>query len=276
MSLESSLEIQGYRLSARICPDQCLAVEHLPSRTNADAQILFCGGFHSTMQGNKAEAVMAHCRNRCLACTRFDYRGHGASDGDAVDLTLVDWLDDALTVIDSLVEAVPVIVIGSSMGAWLAVHLAIRRPQRVAGLLLVAAAPDFLQDRLEEALDDSGRELLASGGVARLPGTDDAATASPGWPVTRALIDSGRALSVLHGTVAAAITCPVRCLHGSDDDTASWQRAVELLNRTRSDDATLTLIRGGDHRLSNEQDLGRLRALIDELQAANVRRQHPD
>lgn len=246
-----------------LAPPPGIAVERLaPTRADA-AEVLFCGGFHSSMHGNKARAVAAFCAARGHGCTRFDYRGHGASAGDAERLTLADWLDDALGVLDAIPARAPVLVVGSSMGAWLAVHLAARRPGRVGALALVAAAPDFLNDALAEHLDESGRTRLARGLVARLPTPEDPA----GYPITRALLDSGRALALLteDANAAASVRCPVRLQHGSADDVAPWRRAAALLERLGSADATLELVRGGDHRLSTPTDLERLARTLDEL-----------
>ena len=273
-----------------------IALEHLPaaSAEHADGDaaggavgVLFCGGFHSTMQGDKARAVARFCAAAGIACTRFDYRGHGASEGDARRLTLLDWLDDTLTVIDHLARERPstspasgtasfptsgtgpgaspsLVVVGSSMGAWLAVQAASRRPGRVRALLLVAAAPDFLQDTLPERLDAAARARLAAGLDVTLASPYDEA----GWPVTPALIESGRTLSLLTGDTAREVRCAVRMLHGDRDDTAPLSRAQALFSRLGSDDATLTVLKGGDHRLSTPASL----ALLDTALAGLLRR----
>lgn len=245
-----------------------LAILRQPGNDDSPAaQVLFCGGFHSSMRGNKASDIAAHCERRGVAFTRFDYRGHGESGGNADTLTLHDWLDDALCVVDSLDAARPLVVVGSSMGAWIAVHVAARRVGSVAGLLLVASAPDFLQDRLETMLDAGSRRRLAREGITRLPGTAKPASDRPDWPVTLPLIESGRALAVLTGDVPCSVRCPVRMLHGSADATAPWQSAATLLSRFGSEDAELALIKGGDHRLSGERDLERQRKTLDALLA---------
>ena len=258
-----SAEPRPARLPAGAAGTSTIAVERLaPTRPGA-AHVLFCGGFHSSMRGDKARAVATHCAARGVGCTRFDYRGHGESDGDARALTLADWLDDALAVLDDVPDDAPLVVVGSSMGAWLAVHLAARRAARVRGLLLIAAAPDFLQHALLERLGTEGRARLERGGTARLATDED----PDGWPVTRALIDSGRRLALLDDErrTAEAVRCPVRMLHGTADDTAPWTGAAALLERLGGADATLTLVRGGDHRLSSPAELARLDATLGEL-----------
>jgi len=246
--------------------DTELAVVHRAATSRGAAHVLFCGGFHSSMRGDKARAIEAFCVERGHACTRFDYRGHGESGGDPERLTLADWLDDALRVVDHVTRGSrPLIVVGSSMGAWLAVHVALRRPGRVAALALVAAAPDFLHERVPEALDARARARLDEGLVARLATPENPS----GYPVTRELIDSGRALALLTTDAARALDCPVRLLHGTADDVAPWQLAAALLEGVGSDDATLELVRGGDHRLSSPRDLVRLARILEELCSAD-------
>jgi len=221
--------------------------------------ILFCSGFHSSMQGDKARAVETWCVARGLSCTRFDYRGHGESGGDPETLTLLDWLEDALCVVDQVCDPAPLVVIGSSMGAWLAVHIALRRPARVGALLLIAAAPDFLQAHLPASLDADARARYDRDETVRLPTPEDA----EGYPVSRALVASGHDLALLSGDAAADLRCPVRCLHGTADDVAPWSRAIALLDRLGSEDATLELIKGADHRLSTPEALRHLERTFD-------------
>lgn len=238
-------------------------VELAPARPDAP-RLLFLGGFHSTMDGEKARALEALAARRGWGSTRFDYRGHGASTGDAAALTLADWLDDSLAVLDA--GAGPVILVGSSMGAWLAVLACLERPERVAALALVAAAPDFLQDTLPARLGPRGRSRLAGGGRARLATEHD----GEGWPVSEALLKSGRALALQGSARAEAVRCPLRMLHGSVDTVAPWPRAARLFERFGSDDAVFELVAGGDHRLSDARALARLERALDDL-AATVR-----
>lgn len=235
--------------------------ERSASRPDAP-HLLFLGGFHSSMQGEKARAVDALCARRGWGCTRFDYRGHGLSDGEAITLTLHDWLEDTLAVLDEGAGAR--VLVGSSMGAWLAVLSCLRRPSRVAALALVAAAPDFIQDVLPARLGPGGRARLARGETARLPTPEDPA----GWPVTPALVASGRALALLAGEAARAVRCPARLLHGSADTVAPWRRAARLAERLGGEDVSFELIKGGDHRLSDARALARLEHRLDELVAA--------
>ena len=249
------------RLALRPDAAPAIAVERIEGGGRGDVGVLFCGGFHSSMHGIKALAIEACCARLGLGCTRFDYRGHGESGGEAADFTLLDWLDDALAVVDALDAAEPLVVVGSSMGAWLAVHLARRRPGRVRSLLLLAAAPDFLDERLLASLGDEARARLAAGEVVRLATPEDAA----GYPLTRALIESGRHLALLAGDSPGTLHCPLAMLHGTADEVAPWERAFRLLERVGGAEATLELVKGAGHRLSGPAELARLSSLLERL-----------
>ena len=211
------------------------------------------------MDGAKALALEQYCRRTGRACVRFDYSGHGESGGVFEDCTLTDWIGDALCVLDSVTQA-PQVVVGSSMGGWVMLTLALRRAKRVAGLVGVAAAPDFTEDLLPDALDDEAHRQLRETGVWRPSGLDGEETA-----VTQAFLESGRAHVVLKDAIP--IRVPVRLLHGTDDLTVPWQRSLRLLERLESADVTLTLLKDGAHRLSEPPELEVLVRTLDALLA---------
>jgi len=225
-------------------------------------QVLFCSGFHSSMRGTKCEALSTHALENDYLLTRFDYRGHGESDGEAIDCTLKDWLNDTLAVIDTLKG--PIIIVGSSMGAWLATRAALLRPERISGLLLIAAAPDFVSELIEPELDHQQRWQLETGEVVFLPSDYD----EPPRPITQALIDSGRELNLLDSDELNALTIPVRMVHGTGDKDVPWQFSQRLMEGLGGN-ARLTLLHQKDHRLSDDESLGvikrELSELIDEL-----------
>lgn len=222
---------------------------------------MFCGGFHSNMLGTKASFLADFCKARQWSYTRFDYRGHGESDGSPQDLTLRDWLDDTLSVLDSLDG--PVLLVGSSMGGWLATLAALRRPQKVTGLVLLAAAPDFLQELVAPRLGPAEAWELQQDKVVLLANAYD----DP-HPITQALLDSGRELALLDAPALpdqptlANLSCPVRLLHGTHDTDVPYELSVRLMSAIRHDDARLTLLHRADHRLSDERSL---RMLANEL-----------
>jgi pimeloyl-ACP methyl ester carboxylesterase len=188
---------------------------------------------------------------------RFDYTGHGQSSGDFLDGTLGAWAGDALAAFDALTEG-PQILVGSSMGGWIMLILARARPERVAGLVGIAAAPDFSQDLWLE-LSEEDRNTVEREGVLMLDEGDGA------LPITKAFFEDGRKHMMLRGPLA--ISCPVRLLQGMCDTAVAWPTAVTIADRLTGDDVVISFIKDGDHRLSRDQDLARLTATIDELLA---------
>jgi len=225
--------------------------------------VLFCGGYTSDMTGTKASALARYCRSQGRAYTRFDYRGHGASAGRFADGTIGSWTGDALTVVDRVTEG-PLIVVGSSMGGWIMLLLALARPARVQALVGIAAAPDFSEDLLARASAAERRQLAEQGYWLQPSAYGDAP-----YPVTRSLIEDGRQHLVLRGPIP--ITCPVHLLHGQRDPDVLWQIALRLAECLESDDVTIELIKAGDHRLSRESDLARITAAIERLAAGVTR-----
>ena len=227
-----------------------LAFHHL---LGAAPGLLFCGGYTSDMSGTKALALESHCRARGRAFTRFDYRGHGASSGRFADGTVGAWCADALAIVDR-VTAGPLIVAGSSMGGWIMLLLALARPERIHGLVGIAAAPDFSEDLLWPRATPEQRRALAAQRFWLQP----SAYGAP-YPVTGALPGHVRA--------ALPLRCPVHLLHGQRDPDVPWQTALRLAECLESDDVTIELIKAGDHRLSTEGDLARITAAIEPLAA---------
>ena len=220
--------------------------------------ILFLPGFRSDMQGNKARALSPHCRQQGRTCTRFDYFGHGASSGDFRAGTIGQWRSDALAVLDRLTQG-PQILVGSSMGCWIALLVALARPDRIAGLVGIAGAPDFTEDLVWAKLDEGQRRRLKEEGEV----TYDSAYEDNPVPFTRALIEEGRNHLLLRSPIA--LSCPVRLLHGMADPDVPYQTSLKLVERLAGAEVTLELIADGDHRLSRESDLARILAAVDEL-----------
>lgn len=227
-------------------------------REGGGPELLFLGGFRSDMTGTKAAALDGFAAATERAYTRFDYRGHGASSGKFEDLTVGDWIADALAVLDQATQG-PLILIGSSMGAWIAIHAALARPERVAGLLTIAAAPDFTEDLIWARLTETQRERMRKDGRLLRP-SDYAAEPDV---LTLRLVEEGRGHLVLRAPIP--IACPVRLLHGTADADVPWQRSLALLERLESHDARLLLIKNGDHRLSEPSQIEAMLAAVAEL-----------
>jgi dienelactone hydrolase len=219
--------------------------------------VVFLPGFKSDMTGDKATALAAFCAASGQAMLRFDYSGHGASEGAFTDGTIGCWAADALAVIDALTQG-PLILVGSSMGGWIALLTALARPARVAGLIGIAAAPDFTQRLMLPRLTDTQRAELDQHGVTYRP-----SQYGPPMPLTRALIQDGARHLVLTGPIP--VTCPVRLLHGQADPDVPWQLALESAEKLASQDVRVTLVKDGDHRLSRPSDLALLCRTLAEL-----------
>jgi pimeloyl-ACP methyl ester carboxylesterase len=215
--------------------------------------LVFLPGYMSDMEGSKAAALDAWAARGGRAMLRFDYAGCGASPGDFEAQTLAGWRDDALAVIDALAEG-PVVLVGSSMGGWLMLLAALARPDRVVGLVGIAAAPDFTA----WGFTDAQKSELCERGMLEEPSPYGAP-----YVTTRAFWESGEALRLLDAPVP--IDCPVRLLHGLADRDVSWRVSLELMERLRSADVQTILIKDGDHRLSREPDIALLIATLETL-----------
>lgn len=222
--------------------------------------VLFLTGYASDMTGQKAVRLEEHCRARGQAFVRFDYQGHGASSGAFVDGTIGGWVEDAIFVLDHLTEG-PQVLVGSSLGGWLMLLAARARPERIAGLIGIAAAPDFTEDMLAPALSPSEKETLARGGIVLLTNPYDPEPT----PVTPRIIEDGRNHLVLRAPIP--LSCPIRLIHGLEDIDVPWRTSLRLAERLESPDVEITLVKGGGHRLSEPADLDRLCQTLDRLLA---------
>jgi len=217
--------------------------------------IVFLGGFKSDMSGAKATALDAFCAARGQAFLRFDYQGHGVSGGRFEDGTIGLWTEDALTAIDALVSG-PVVLVGSSMGGWIALNVALSRPGRVAGLIGIAAAPDFTEDLIWQQMEEPARMVLETEGV--IYETSD--YGDDPYAITKALIDDGRRHLRLRGPIA--FSGPVRLLHGQRDPDVPWQRSLTLAEKLESEDVRCIFVKDGDHRLARPSDLTLLTTVL--------------
>lgn len=221
--------------------------------------VIFLGGFMSDMTGTKAMALEAYCRGAGRAFLRFDYTGHGSSSGAFTEGTIGAWADDAVQVLDRL-TAGPQVLVGSSMGGWIMLLAALARPGRVVGLVGVAAAPDFTEDLLWDRLDESQRAALAKDGVCEVPSDYD----KP-YPVTLRLIEEGRRHLLLRTPIA--LSCPVALVQGMEDRDVPFETAIRLAERLAGSDVTVTLVKDGDHRMSEPRHLRVLFAALDSVLA---------
>ena len=230
------------------------------SRGDGAPGLLWVSGCNSDMAGTKAVALDAWAGEQGRACVRFDYSGHGESEGRFVDGTIGRWLAEALAVFDRFCPGATVAV-GSSMGGWIALLLARelkRRGTPLAGLVLIAPAPDFTEELMWKGFPDEVKREIETSGVWMRP-----SDYGDPYPITRGLIEDGRKHLLLGGSID--VGCPVRILQGAQDPDVPWRHAFALTERLPSEDVVLTMIRDGDHRLSRPQDIARLLAAVAEF-----------
>jgi pimeloyl-ACP methyl ester carboxylesterase len=219
--------------------------------------LVFLPGFRSDMTGDKATALADFCAQQGRAMLRFDYSGHGGSGGRFEDGTIGIWAADALCAIDRLTQG-KLVLVGSSMGGWIALLVALARAERVAALVGIAAAPDFTEALMWSAFSFEQRSTLMRNGILHLPSQYGEPT-----PVTRGLIEDGRNHLLLREPIP--LHCPVRLLHGQADPDVPWEMALRIADQLASPDVRVTLIKDGDHRLSRPQDLALLRETVAPL-----------
>ncbi|NQV83105.1 MAG: alpha/beta hydrolase [Rhodospirillales bacterium] len=213
--------------------------------------VVFLTGFKSDMTGSKALALEDACRQRGQAFLRFDYTGHGQSSGAFEDGTIGQWADDAILALDELSEG-PQVLVGSSMGGWIMLLAALARPDRVAGLVGTAAAPDFTEDLMLRELTPEQIEQIETQGFTEIPNCYD----EEPYKITKALLDDGRNHLLLGAKIP--LDCPVRLIHGDKDADVPWQTSLRIAEALRSGDVETLLVKNGDHRLSEPHDLDRL------------------
>jgi len=220
--------------------------------------VVFLGGFRSDMTGTKAIALEDWAHRTGRAYLRFDYFGHGQSSGRFEDGTIGRWLDDSLAVIDGLTTG-PLVLVGSSMGGWLALLVALARPERLAGLVLIAAAPDFTERMLLHGLSPEDRATLQREGRLVRPSQYSSEPSVFTWR----LIEEGRDHLVLDKPLV--LPCPVRLLHGQSDPDVPWEYSLQIAQHLEAPEVITTLVKGGDHRLSTPADIARMIATAEEL-----------
>jgi pimeloyl-ACP methyl ester carboxylesterase len=231
------------------------------ARTGKPPTVVWLGGFLSDMEGTKATALDAAMARMGQSFLRFDYAGHGSSPGSLADASIGGWLGDALFVLDQLTDG-PLILVGSSMGAWIALLALSARPERIAGLALIAPAPDFTEKLLWPKLSLAMQERIEAGACEALPATDERGA----FPLTKSFFEDGARHNILDAPIPFA--GPVRILHGMMDEDVPWTHALAVAKAIASPDLTLTLVKQGDHRLSTPADLARLQACIAEIISA--------
>src|SRR5947209_5105640 len=233
------------------------------ARAGNSPGLIWLGGFKSDMAGTKALALDEWAAKNGRACVRFDYSGHSESGGAFIDGTIGRWLEESVAVFEQFCAG-PQVVIGSSMGGWMALLLAREMARRegsrasLAGLVLIAPAPDFTEALMWNGFSPEVRQEIEAKGVWLRP-----SQYGEPYPITRTLIEEGRNHLLLGSAID--VGCPVRILQGAQDPDVPWQHAFALAHRLPSDDVVLTMIQDGDHRLSRPQDIARIIAAVAEI-----------
>jgi len=268
-------------------PHYKLAYEQLEGATPT---VMFCHGFRSDMTGTKALALEEMCRKRGQAYLRFDCSGHGQSGRDFMDGTIGQWAQDALAMLDQLIKG-DVIIVGSSMGGWIALMIALQRPDRVKGLVGIASAPDFTETLIWEKFTPNQKERLLTDGMIFAP----ACEGEEPYPITKKLIEEGRKHMLLkkhsHPFLSSscakaqdpscgdmdpvvkpqddanilAINCPIRLIHGMQDEDVPYQTSLTIAEKVQSKDVKVTLVKSGNHRMSEPEDLKLLTETVTQL-----------
>jgi pimeloyl-ACP methyl ester carboxylesterase len=246
-------------------PERRIAIR---ARTGTSPGVIWLGGFKSDMKGTKAVALDEHAAKTGRACIRFDYSGHGESSEKFEDGTISSWLEDAIAVFKSRAKG-PQIIVGSSMGGWIALLLAralatdpsLSENAKLAGLILIAPAPDFTEELMWKNFSADVKQEIETQGAWQRP----SAYGDDPYPITKRLIEDGRKHLVMDKPIQAK--CPVRILQGVLDPDVPWQHAMKLVSCLAQDDVTMTLVKDGDHRLSRPEDIERLLKTVDELAA---------
>ncbi|CTQ34024.1 alpha/beta hydrolase [Jannaschia rubra] len=222
--------------------------------------VVFLGGFKSDMQGTKALALEDWARAQGRAFLRLDYSGHGESGGTFEEGGIGDWFRDAMAVIESATTG-PQVIVGSSMGGWISLLVARTHPERVAGLVTIAAAPDFTEDGYWAAFDPDQRATVMDKGRISVP-----SDYGDPYVITRRLIEDGRDHLVLRTPLRLHV--PVRMLQGTADEAVPVATALRLLDHMEGDDIRLTLVKDADHRFSTGPDLALIQRSVEEVIAA--------
>ena len=221
--------------------------------------VIFFPGFFSNMEGTKATFLEQQCRGRGQAYIRFDYRGHGKSDGRFEDGTFSEWLADALLVLDETASA-PVLAVGSSMGGFVALHCALSRPDKIAGMIGIATSPDFTESIYRERMTEQQRQIMRALGYLETPSEYQDEPVK----ITHKLIEDGKKHIIMNRD-RIDLDIPVCLIHGKKDADVPWKKSAELQEKIGRKQCELILIPDGEHRLSRPHDLELIGQKVEEM-----------
>ena len=220
---------------------------------------LFFPGFNSDMMGSKALKIYNWCKKNKYQCTLFDYSGHGKSSKNFIDSSFTEWIEDSNEILNKVTSG-PQILIGSSMGGWITIKIGLLNPKKIKGIITIAAAPDFTKRLWKNHLSKAQKEKIIKNGFIIIPSDYD----NEGYIITKKIIDSGNKNLIL-GSKTLEIKSPLRLIHGDKDKDVHWKESLKIFNKCKSLNAELILIKNGDHRLSNKQQLEKIILTIQSL-----------
>ena len=220
--------------------------------------VIFCGGYMSDMEGTKALFLEKTCKELGLSYVRFDYSGHGQSSEEFTDGTIGKWKDDALAIIDQVTDG-PLIIVGSSMGGWIGLLVSLARKERIAAFIGIAAAPDFTRELMWDKYSEAIKNTLKTEGVYLEPSE----YSDEPYRVSYGLIQDGENHILLNKRIE--LHCPIRLFHGLLDEDVPSEYSSRIAEKVMSDDVIISFNKNGDHRLSTEADLERLKSALVEL-----------
>eukprot|EP00871_Galdieria_phlegrea_P005673 jgi/Galph1/6106/GphlegSOOS_G4665.1 len=222
--------------------------------------VLFLPGLSMNRHSAKGNALEVACKMQGRAYLSADYHGIGRSSGDIRDGTVSRWTEDTIDIIDNLIPQGPVVLVGAGVGGWIALHVTLKRPNRISGIVGIAPDPDFTEDVLWPKLSDEVKNIIMKEGLYELP------WGYRTYPISRNLIEDGRKMCLLRGSSASIpIDCPVRIIHGLNDEEIPPQRALRLADRLRSQDIVISFVKSGGHSLETEEDFQRMISSVVEL-----------
>jgi len=226
---------------------------------NSKIGFIFLSGFCSDMKGSKAQYIFQWCKKNQYECTLFDYSGHGNSSEKFIDSSIKKWIEDSSEILNR-VTSNPQILIGSSMGGWIALKIGLKNSLKVKGIVTIAAAPDFTKRLWDKELNEMQKVEILKQGFTRIPSEYD----KKGYVITKDNIEAGNE-SLLLKNNKLLFPFPVRLIHGDKDKAVSWKESLKIFNKSNNSDTDLILIKEGDHRLSNQKQLKKIITIIQSL-----------
>jgi pimeloyl-ACP methyl ester carboxylesterase len=249
--------MNNHQFQKLVYSNDFIAYKKLINNANKLPTIVFCHGFKSDMNGNKALFLHDFCEKQGYNYVRFDYLGHGLSSGKFTDGTISKWLNNVLLIIDSI--KTPVILVGSSMGGWLALLSALARPKLVTGIISIAIATDFTEELIWQKMNPQTKQILDSKGIVDLAQE----MKSDYYPITKELIEDGRKNLLLNDSIN--IDIPIILLHGMEDKDVPYTYSIRTAQKLVSKQVTVVLTKSSDHRMSSDDDLKLLTESIQKM-----------